>query len=91
MSKRNELEIEAEILRLALPEAGIKKSHIVYRANLNFNVIKRYLANLIQNGLLKPADETADKRTSKLYTTTNKGISYLARLQELQSFKTSMV
>ncbi|MCK5626233.1 hypothetical protein KAI11_05190, partial [Candidatus Bathyarchaeota archaeon] len=38
--RRSDLEISADILKVALH--GAKKSHIVYRANLNFEVVKKY-------------------------------------------------
>jgi predicted transcriptional regulator len=36
--RRSNIEISADILKVALH--GAKKSHIVYRANLNFEVVK---------------------------------------------------
>ncbi len=48
--RRNDLDICADILTVA--RAGAKKTHIVYRANLNFKLVRKYLRRLIENGLL---------------------------------------
>ncbi|MHA2313774.1 MAG: winged helix-turn-helix domain-containing protein [Candidatus Hermodarchaeia archaeon] len=45
--RRSNIEISADILKVALH--GAKKSHIVYRANLNFEVVKRYLQRLSED------------------------------------------
>ena len=44
--KRSEIEILADILRVA--ESGARKSHIVYKANLNFKIVEGYL-NILRN------------------------------------------
>jgi len=71
--RRNDLDICADILRTT--RNGAKKTHIVYKANLNFNMIKRYLKRLIGGGLLSHADGH--------YTTTNRGLSWLTRYEDL--------
>jgi predicted transcriptional regulator len=38
--RRNDLEICADILRVA--RRGAKKTQIVYEANLNFKIVKKY-------------------------------------------------
>lgn len=52
-----------EILRAA--SEGAKKTHIVYRANLNFEVANRYLDLLKEKGLIE--------QKGNLYVTTEKG------------------
>ena len=46
--KRNNLDICADILRVS--RGGAKKTHIVYRANLNFKIVKGYLTRLAREG-----------------------------------------
>jgi predicted transcriptional regulator len=77
--KRSTLEVSADILKVAI--GGAKKSHIVYQANLNFAIIKEYLDNLSNSGLLAtPATD------SKLYTTTDKGIAFVNYMNGLKQF-----
>jgi len=71
--RRNDLDICADILRIT--RDGAKKTHIVYKANLNFNMIKRYLKRLIGGELLTLADGH--------YTATNRGLSWLSRYEDL--------
>jgi len=73
--RRNDLDICADILTVA--RAGAKKTHIVYRANLNFKLVRKYLRRLIENGLLLPSSE------KKLYTTTEEGIDFLEQYRKL--------
>lgn len=71
--RRNDLDICADILRVT--RDGAKKTHIVYKANLNFNMIKRYLKRLIGGKLLTFADGH--------YTATDRGLSWLTRYEDL--------
>ena len=67
---RSDIEISAAILKVAM--YGAKKSHIVYKANLNFVVAKKYLDRLIDSGLmLGPNSE------SKFFWTTERGVEYI--------------
>ncbi len=77
--KRNNLEITADILRVAV--GGAKKSHIVYQANLNFEIIKDYLKNLSNSGLLQSPDQQR-----KLYTTTKKGVAFIHYVEGMKQF-----
>jgi len=61
------LEICADLLHAA--EGGARKTQLVYRANLNFSIIGRYLSVLTKNGLLD-ADPP-------LYVATEKGKEFL--------------
>ncbi len=73
--RRNDLDICADILQVA--KAGAKKTQIVYQANLNFKIVKKYLSRLIDTGMLSNAQE------SRLYTTTNRGNTFLEQYAEL--------
>jgi predicted transcriptional regulator len=73
--KRNYLDIYVDILRAAM--SGAKKTHIVYRANLNFKVVRMYIDRLIDTGMLSPAEDSRD------YKTTRRGIEFLDQYNEL--------
>jgi predicted transcriptional regulator len=75
--KRNSLEIIAEILRIA--KNGVRKTRIVYGANLNFKMLEEYLADLKKKGLLSLDLENSEK----LVKTTEKGIEYLRQFEQL--------
>ena len=73
--RRNNLDISAEILQVA--QEGAKKTHIVYKANLNFLIVKKYLNNLIEEGLLSKNDTR--------YYTTDKGRDFIKSYQNFSS------
>lgn len=73
--RRNDLDICADILAAA--RTGAKKTHIVYRANLNFKLVRKYLRRLVENGLLRPPSE------KNVYTTTEEGMDFLEQYRKL--------
>ena len=62
------MEIIANILKIA--KDGAKKTHIVYKANLNFKILQEYLDELTETGLIARGSEGKIK-------TTDKGVQYL--------------
>jgi predicted transcriptional regulator len=78
MKKRDSLDISADILRLAT--SGAIKTRIVYGANLNFKIVEGYLSRLTGLGLLDNRD------SQRRYQTTEKGISFIKRYEELSKF-----
>ena len=79
-NNRGKIEIMADVLSLST--AGIKKTHIMYRANLSYEQIIHYLTQLLGKGLLaQDASEGA-----LVYRTTEKGREFLncySRMTEL--------
>jgi predicted transcriptional regulator len=78
--KRNNLEIVAEILKIA--RNGAKKTRIVYGANMNFRMLEEYLEKLEKAGLI-----TNSEGKYGLIKTTEKGVEYLQRFIGLQEFR----
>jgi predicted transcriptional regulator len=79
-NNRGKIEIMADVL--ALSTAGIKKTHIMYRANLSYEQILHYLNQLLTKGLI--AQDVSDG--SLVYRTTEKGREFLicySRMTEL--------
>ena len=73
--RRNDLDICADILKVS--KAGAKKTHIVYRANLNFKIVKKYLSRLIDNGFLM------DRSDNGVFVTTDRGSDFLEQYARL--------
>jgi predicted transcriptional regulator len=65
--RRTNLDICADLLYVA--KGGAKKTHLVYQANLNFALVKKYLSRLTENGLLEPVNGS--------FFTTDKGSRFL--------------
>ena len=78
-SKRSNIEIFADILQIA--KEGAKKSHIVYKANLNFKIANKYLHRLKQLGLIN-----GPKTGTNTFETTKKGFEYLDQFETFQPY-----
>jgi predicted transcriptional regulator len=79
LERRSNLEIAAEILKLA--RKGAKKTRIVYGANLNFKMLEEYLEKLKKAGLLI---NSADN--DRIIKTTEKGKEYLQQFYVLKQY-----
>jgi predicted transcriptional regulator len=73
--KRNNLDICADILRVS--RGGAKKTHLVYKANLNFNIVKKYISGLTESGLLEKSGER--------FYVTEEGKLFIDRYDKLSS------
>jgi predicted transcriptional regulator len=71
-NNRGKIEIMADVL--ALSTSGIKKTHIMYKANLSYEQILYYLNQLLTKGLI--AQDVSDG--ALVYRTTEKGREFLA-------------
>jgi len=75
--RRNNRDVEADIIRVALERGGALKTQVVYGANLNFRIVKGYLADLIRRGLI----ELHDSR----YIPTERARRYLVAYEALRA------
>ncbi len=76
---RNSLDIVKDILTL-IDEAenlGLKKTHIMYGANLSYDLLKKYLTKTLQSGFLN--------KEGSHYTITDKGKKYLQKYKEYET------
>ncbi len=70
--RRNDIDICADILKIA--RVGAKKTHLVYKANLKFEIVKKYLSRLSENRLISSENGH--------YITTEEGVKFLDTYQE---------
>jgi len=75
MAKRNSLQIMAEILSLC--EHPQTKTRVMYRTNLSWRMLQKYLYQLQSRGLLEVHHSLAK------YTTTEKGLKFVKKWGEL--------
>ena len=73
--RRNNLDIYADILKVA--NQGAKKTQIVYKANLNFNILKTHMNVLMQRGFIE--------KTAKHYFTTDRGKDFVNSYQTIKT------
>ena len=74
--KRGKVDIIAEILKIG--QKPVKKTRIMYRANLSFQQLKKYLKIVEENQLLKKDSDT--------YKTTEKGKRFLEIYRQIDLF-----
>lgn len=77
-SKRDSLSIIGNILSASTH--GINKTRLVYKANLNFQSVKKYLAFLINNGFLSVVFIDG----KETYKTTEEGLRMLRQIHNLK-------
>ncbi|MEA1904520.1 MAG: winged helix-turn-helix domain-containing protein [Candidatus Hadarchaeota archaeon] len=74
--RRGKFEIIGEILSLTTEPST--KTSVVYRANLNFNIVNRYLDLLLRSGLVGVTE------ASSKYEVTEKGLEFLNAYRNLK-------
>ena len=76
MARRSEQDIIVTILEAA--KEGSRRTHIVYKANLNHELLKRYLNSLMSKGFIALVEERRG-----IYKTTSKGLEFIEKHREL--------
>jgi predicted transcriptional regulator len=79
-NNRGKIQIMGDVL--ALGTAGIKKTHIMYRANLSYEQVHMYLAELMEKRLV--AQDISDDGV--VYRTTDKGREFLQYYHRITEF-----
>ena len=83
MRKRERVELIHDILRVVQTAGGkIKPTHLLYKANLSHDALKRYVAELIAGGMLIETEQ----KGKKSYELTDKGHAFLAQYRQFKSF-----
>ncbi len=78
---RSRLQIIADMLYAT--GKGSKKTHIMYGANLSYELTNRYLTDLLEGGLIEPKDDE--------YVITEKGREFLKRFEEYSERRQELV
>jgi predicted transcriptional regulator len=80
-NNRGKIQIMGDVLSLAT--SGVKKTHIMYRANLSYEQVYLYLKELISKRLIA---QDASSPDGVLYRTTEKGREFLLYYTHLVEF-----
>lgn len=76
--RRGEVQILTDILILSLK--GVKATHLMYKANLSYSTLRKYLSSALRKGLVSKA---CNDDGSVVYCITEKGRLLLERLNEV--------
>lgn len=77
VTKRDKLDILLRILEVTLTPA--KKTHVLYRANLNFYQLNKYIDELVNLGLIMEVEEPF-----KGYMATERGRQFLKMMKNVE-------
>ena len=80
--RRSKLEMHIDILMVLARHGPLKRTHIMYNANVNCRVLEEYLDFLITNNLV---EEKVVGKKRVVYAITERGISVLKYFKEIRS------
>jgi predicted transcriptional regulator len=77
--RRGEVQILIDILGISLK--GVKVTHLMYKANLSYSTLRKYLSAMSKQGLIV---KVCNDEGSSVYCATEKGKLVLNRLKEVK-------
>ena len=84
--KRDKIQIIQDILTAIQKKGGkIKPTHLLYKANLSHQRMKKYLSELLEKGMIEELDE----KGNKFYKITEKGNKFVAEYGRIKEFTES--
>ena len=85
--KRDKIQIIFDILTAIQKKGGkIKPTHLLYKANLSHQRMKKYLSELLDKTMIEEIDE---KVGNKFYIITQKGNQFIAEFDKIKQFTES--
>lgn len=85
--KRDKIQIIFDILTAIQKKGGkIKPTHLLYKANLSHQRMKKYLGELLEKQMI---EEIEEKDGNKFYTITDKGNQFIAEFGKIRQFTES--
>ena len=80
--RRSKLEMYIDILEVLSFKGPLKLTHIMYRSNVNCNVLKEQLEFLIKNNMV---EERVLRKEKIVYAIAQRGITVLRTFREVKS------
>lgn len=79
--RRSKLEMYVDILKVLAHRGPLKLTHIMYKANVNCNVLREYLDFLLKENLV---EERIVGKSRTIFAITQRGITVLKNFRELK-------
>ena len=79
--RRSKLEIEIDILKMLAQKGPLKVTHLMYKTNVNCDVLSKNLVSLIKQGLIQ---KRLVGKGSNVYSITGLGLTLLKSWKELK-------
>ncbi len=87
--RRTRIDIISDILQAIRKKNGrIKPTHLLYKANLSYQLLNEYLEELKGKGLVEE-EEVGKKKTKKEILLTEKGYEFLEQYERMKAFQES--
>jgi predicted transcriptional regulator len=84
--KRNRVEIMHDMLKIIQENGGnVKKTHLMYKANLSHKQMESYLKDLVENGLIDMTISSPGDKT--LIKVKQKGSDFLIKYIQVREFE----
>ena len=87
MIRRSKLEVFVDILRVVSQEGEIRRTRVMYRANLAWKVLKESLDVMEKRGMIK----SEEKASGVFVSLTQEGYNVLRRYSEVESAFTPQI
>jgi predicted transcriptional regulator len=86
--RRSKLEMAIDILKILAQKGPLKLTHIMYKTNVNCDVLNRYLVFLMKHGLIKVHNVG---RSRHVYAITGLGLTLLKSWREVKQLLPAIV
>lgn len=82
--RRSNIDIVGDILKSLLINRGmLKPTHVMYKANLSHKLLKEYLGDLMEKGLIEDGEHDGNK----MIVITEKGRNFFKEFNKLKEFR----
>lgn len=88
--RRSKIDIVYDILSAIQNKGGvIKPTHLLYKANLSYNLLNQYLKELSNKGLVVEESDNDKKNPKRVIRLTDKGFEFLKQYNVMKEFQES--
>ena len=84
-SRRSKLEIYIDILKVLSQNGPLKLTHVMYKANVNCTVLRKFLDSLLKQSLIEEQVFQKKKRQKIVYAITERGRAALKHFRVITS------
>lgn len=80
--KRTKLEVIRDVLLVLKEHGNVKITHLIYKSNLSYVIIKEYIKELSEKGMI----EMNEEKGKNFFTITPRGAQFLREFEKIKIF-----
>lgn len=80
--KRTKLEVVRDVLAVLKEHRNVKITHLIYKSNLSYIIIKEYIKELTEKGMMKMNEDEG----KSFYSITQRGLQFLKEFEKIKIF-----